>query len=215
MASGGGISAAPVRFLIMSVEAIPPRSRGSRRFHARRALWVRQGLLPLEKFIHSETVGAMTMLGASVVALVWANSPWSASYHALWHMRFSVDFPLLRISKDLHHWVNDGLMAVFFFIVGLEMKAEIAEGELSSVRKAALPVIAALGGMIVPALIFHFFNPSGEAARGWGIPMATDIAFALGTMALLGDRVPLKLRTFLLALAAADDIGAIIVIAVF
>jgi NhaA family Na+:H+ antiporter len=107
------------------------------------------------------------------------------------------------------------LMAVFFFIVGLEMKAEIAEGELKSMRQAALPVIAALGGMIVPALVYHVFNPAGESARGWGIPMATDIAFALGTMALLGDRVPLKLRTFLLALAAADDIGAIIVIAVF
>ncbi len=171
--------------------------------------------MPLEQFIHSETVGATTMLGAAVVAMLWANSPWSASYHALWHVRFSIDFPLLRISKDLHHWVNDGLMAVFFFIVGLEMKAEIAEGELKSMRQAALPVIAALGGMIVPALAYHVFNPAGEPARGWGIPMATDIAFALGTMALLGDRVPLKLRTFLLALAAADDIGAIIVIAVF
>lgn len=199
----------------MSTEAIPPRSRGSRRFHARRAFWVREALLPAEHFIHSETVGAITMLAASVLALVWANSPWSASYHALLHVHLSVDFPLLRISKDLHHWVNDGLMAVFFFIVGLEMKAEIAEGELQSLRKASLPVIAALGGMIVPALIYHFFNPAGEAARGWGIPMATDIAFALGTMALLGDRVPLKLRMFLLALAAADDIGAIVVIAIF
>jgi NhaA family Na+:H+ antiporter len=215
MASGRGASAAMSRGLIMSADAIPPRSRGSTRFRARRALWVRQALLPTEQFIHSETVGAMTMLGAAVVALGWANSPWSDSYHALWHVRFSVDFPLLRISKDLHHWVNDGLMAVFFFIVGLEMKAEIAEGELKSLRQAALPVIAALGGMIVPALVYHLFNPAGEPARGWGIPMATDIAFALGTMALLGDRVPLKLRTFLLALAAADDIGAIIVIAVF
>jgi NhaA family Na+:H+ antiporter len=210
-----GISAAISCCLIMSAEAIPPRSRGSRRFRARHALWVRQALLPLEQFIHSETVGAMTMLGAAAVALLWANSPWSASYQALWHLRFSVDFPLLRISKDLHHWVNDGLMAVFFFIVGLEMKAEMAEGELRSLRQAALPVIAAAGGMIVPAVVYHFFNPAGEAARGWGIPMATDIAFALGTMALLGDRVPVKLRTFLLALAAADDIGAIIVIAVF
>jgi Na+:H+ antiporter, NhaA family len=215
MASGRGISAAMIRFLIMSAEAIPPRSRGSRRFHARRAVWVREALLPLEGFIHSETVGAMTMLGAAAIALVWANSAWSSSYHVLWHVRFSVDFPLLRISKDLHHWVNDGLMAVFFFVVGLEMKAEIAEGELKRLRQAALPVIAALGGMIVPALLYHFFNPAGEPARGWGIPMATDIAFALGTMALLGDRVPHKLRTFLLALAAADDIGAIIVIAVF
>jgi NhaA family Na+:H+ antiporter len=215
MASGRGTSAAAHRCFIMSAEGIPPRSRGSRRFRARRAFWVRNALLPLEQFIHSETVGAITMLAAAAVALIWANSPWSASYQALWHVRFSVDFPLLRISKDLHHWINDGLMAVFFFIVGLEMKAEIAEGELKSLRQAALPAVAALGGMIMPALIYHLFNPAGELARGWGIPMATDIAFALGAMALLGDRVPLKLRTFLLALAAADDIGAIIVIAVF
>jgi Na+:H+ antiporter, NhaA family len=199
----------------MSSAKIPPRSSGSRRFRARRAYWVRRGLLPIERFIHSESVGAITMLAASMLALLWANSPWSASYAALWHTRLSIDFPLLRISEDLHHWINDGLMAVFFFIVGLEMKAEIVEGELASLRQAALPIIAALGGMIVPALLYFLWNPTGEAARGWGIPMATDIAFALGTIALLGDRVPLKLRTFLLALATVDDIGAIVVIAIF
>lgn len=176
---------------------------------------VKRALLPIERFIHSESVSAVILLCGSIVALVWANSSWSGSYFELWRQKLTFDVAVFSVSKSLHHWINDGLMAVFFFVVGLEMKAELTHGELSNLRQAALPAVAAVGGMIVPALIYLAWNPAGVAARGWGIPMATDIAFALGAMALLGDRVPPRLRTFLLALATADDIGAILVIAIF
>jgi Na+:H+ antiporter, NhaA family len=152
---------------------------------------------------------------AAVCALIWANSPWSASYVRLWQTQVSLAFGPLVIDKPLLLWINDGLMAVFFFLVGLEIKREILVGELASIRKATLPIVAAIGGMVVPALVFAAFNASGAGSRGWGIPMATDIAFALGVLSLLGPRVPIALKVFLAAVAIVDDIGAVLVIAIF
>jgi len=167
-------------------------------------------------FLEDETIGAVILLAATAAALVWANSPLSGSYEALWHTKLEVAFGgSTVVSLDLRHWVNDALMALFFFVVGLEIKREMVEGELSSRDKAVLPAAAALGGMIVPAAIYLAFNAGGEGARGWGIPMATDIAFAVGVLSLFSRRVPRGLIVFLLALAIADDIGAILVIAVF
>jgi Na+:H+ antiporter, NhaA family len=168
----------------------------------------------LERFVHSETSGSILLFGATVVALVWANSPWSASYFALWKLPLKLGRRPL-FSMDLHHWIDDGLMVLFFLVVGLEIKREIVKGELSTFRQAALPVMAALGGMIVPALLYFALNRSGPGARGWGIPMATDIGFAMGVLALLGKRIPSSLRVFMLALAIVDDVGAILVIALF
>ena len=170
---------------------------------------------PLRDFLQTEVAGGVVLVAATVVALIWANSPWQESYHDLWSSVFTVGFPDHNISLSLRGWVNDGLMAVFFFVVGLEIKRELVEGELRDPRKAALPAIAALGGMIVPALVFVAFTAGGEGANGWGIPMATDIAMALGVLSLLGSRVAPSLKLFLLALAIVDDIGAIVVIAVF
>jgi NhaA family Na+:H+ antiporter len=168
----------------------------------------------LERFVQSETSSSVLLFGATVVALVWANSPWSASYFALWKLPVQIGRrPLL--SMDLHHWIDDGLMVLFFLVVGLEIKREIVKGELSSFRQAALPIMAALGGMIIPAILYFAFNRSGPGARGWGIPMATDIGFAMGVLALLGKRIPSSLRVFMLALAIVDDVGAILVIAFF
>ena len=177
--------------------------------------FVRVIRIPIQTFIHTEEKGALILLLASAAALVWANSPWSDSYADFWDITISFDSHLLAISEDLRHVVNDGLMAVFFFLVGLEIKRELLHGELSSFRKASVPALAAVGGMATPALIFLLFNRSGEGAVGWGIPMATDIAFALGALALLGRRVPAELRVFLLGLAVVDDLGAIAVIAIF
>jgi len=171
-------------------------------------------LAPLQTFAHHKLAGAGLLMLATVAAVVWANSAWGESYHHLLHTELGVGIGEGRVVKTLHHWVNDGLMAVFFFVVGLEIKREILVGELSSVRKATLPAIAALGGMVVPALLYFLLNPP-ETQQGWGVPMATDIAFALGVLALLGDRVPLGLRVFLTALAIVDDIGAVLVIAIF
>src|SRR5271163_143062 len=168
----------------------------------------------LERFVHSETSGSILLFAATVAALVWANSPWSASYFALWKLPLQLGRrPLL--SMDLHHWIDDGLMVLFFLTVGLEIKREIVKGELSSIRQAALPIIAALGGMILPALLYFLINRSGVGAPGWGIPMATDIGFAMGVLALLGKRITSSLRVFMLALAIVDDVGAILVIALF
>ncbi|MGH2499419.1 MAG: Na+/H+ antiporter NhaA, partial [Candidatus Limnocylindria bacterium] len=152
---------------------------------------------------------------ATAAALLWANSPLADAYAALWSAELAVGAGAARLSLDLRHWVNDALMALFFFVVGLEIKRELADGELRDPRKAALPAVAALGGMVVPALTYLAFNAGGAGARGWGIPMATDIAFAVGALALFGPRVPPGLRVFLLSVAIADDIGAIAVIAVF
>jgi NhaA family Na+:H+ antiporter len=196
-------------------EHIPPLSHGRRTVRAEHSYIIRKGLLPVERYLHSETVAAVMLLAAAAVAVILANSPWSAAYLDFWKHRASGDFVGFTLDKDLRHWVNDGLMAIFFFLIGLEIKRELVRGELATLRKAALPVIAALGGMIVPALLYLALNAGGEGARGWGVRMATDIAFAVGVLALLGDRIPSSLKIFLLTLAAVDDIGAILVIALF
>jgi NhaA family Na+:H+ antiporter len=172
-------------------------------------------LLPAQAFIHTQALGGIVLMAAAVAAIVWANSPWDDSYVNLWETTVSIDVNIFSIDEDLRHWINDGLMVVFFFVVALEIKRELVLGELSEPRRAALPVTAALGGMIVPAAIYFAFNATGDGQRGWGIPMATDMAFALGVLALLGRRIPVELRIFLLAIAIVDDIAAILVIAVF
>ena len=164
---------------------------------------------------HAATAGGLALLTCAAIAMAWANSPWAHSYHALWQTELVLGLGPLSARLTLHHAINDGLMAVFFFLVGLEIKREVLVGELASVRQAALPVAAAVGGMVVPALLFLLLNGGGDGARGWGIPMATDIAFALGVLALLGSRIPSSLRVFLSALAIADDLGAVLVIALF
>ncbi len=170
---------------------------------------------PLQEFLHTEAGGAVLLLAATLVALVWANSPFSGAYEDLWGTYLTVDIGGEQISEDLRHWVNDGLMVFFFYVVGLEIRRELSMGELTDKREAAIPAIAALAGMAIPALVYIAFNAGGEGARGWGIVMATDIAFVLGALALLGPRCPSQLRVFLLTLAIVDDIGAITVIAVF
>lgn len=175
----------------------------------------RELLRPVQRFMRVEASGGIVLLLAAVAAIVWANSTWSDSYFDLWHRTIVIDAGIFRIDEDLQHWVNDALMAVFFFVVGLEIKRELVLGELREPRQAALPAAAALGGMAAPAVLFIILNAGGDGARGWGIPMATDIAFALGVMALLGNRISSALRVFLLAVAIVDDIGAILVIAIF
>jgi NhaA family Na+:H+ antiporter len=170
---------------------------------------------PFQDFAHKQSSGGILLIIATAVALLWANSPWEDSYAALWHTKLTVGVGDASVSKDLTHWINDGLMAVFFFVVGLEIKREVLVGELSSARNAALPIAAAVGGAVVPALIYVAINAGTEGLAGWGIPMATDIAFALGVLALLGERAPLALKVFLTALAIVDDIVAVLVIALF
>jgi len=170
---------------------------------------------PLTNFLGRSSTSGIILFASAICALALANSPWSEDYHYLWHQYFTIGFDDFSIRKNLHHWINDGLMAFFFFVIGLELKREIMAGELSTVKDAILPVAAGLGGMLFPALIYLAFNPAGPAKDGWGIPMATDIAFALGILFLLGKRVPLSLKIFLTALAIADDIGAVLVIAFF
>lgn len=172
-------------------------------------------LRPIEGFLRIQVASGAILLGAAVVALTWANSPWHESYESLWHTPFSIGLGRWSIQGSLHFWINDLLMAIFFLVVGLEIKREIFEGALSGFRRAALPVAAAIGGMVVPAAIYLIFNTSMPARNGWAVPMATDIAFAVGVLSLLGKRVPVSLRVLLLALAIIDDIGAILVIAVF
>jgi NhaA family Na+:H+ antiporter len=168
-----------------------------------------------EHFSEAEASGGIVLIIATTIAMIWANSPWSESYHELWKTTFSVGVPAFGLSLSLHDWINDGLMVVFFFVVGLEIKREILDGELSSLRQATLPIAAAAGGMVVPALLFAAVNSGGTGSSGWGIPMATDIAFALGVLALLGSRIPLGLKVFLTALAIVDDLGAVMIIALF
>ncbi|HEX2089612.1 MAG TPA: Na+/H+ antiporter NhaA [Actinomycetota bacterium] len=170
---------------------------------------------PLAEFLRTETAGGVVLVVAAAVALAWANSPWQTSYETLWGTRVTIRVGSYLISEDLRHWVNDGLMALFFFVVGLEIKRELLTGELRERRAAALPVMAALGGMVVPALLYLALNASGPEARGWGIPMATDIAFAVGLLSISLAPVAPALKAFLLALAIVDDIGAILVIALF
>jgi len=172
-------------------------------------------LSPFQEFLHRQTSGGIVLFACTILALLWANSPWAASYFATWNAKFTVGISDFQLSKPLLLWINDGLMAIFFFVVGLEIKREIIAGELKSIRKASLPIAAAIGGMLFPALLYTAFNMGTEGSRGWGIPMATDIAFSLGVLQLLGKRVPLSLKVFLTAFAIVDDIGAVIVIALF
>lgn len=172
-------------------------------------------LRPFEDFFKLQAAGGIVLIAATAIALFLANSPFSDLYYHFWETELTIGFDRFGLTKNLHHWINDGLMAVFFFVVGLEIKREFLAGELAGIRKAALPFAAAIGGMLVPALIFFLLNPHPPQVDGWGIPMATDIAFALGVIALLGDRVPRALAIFLTALAIVDDLGAVLVIAVF
>jgi NhaA family Na+:H+ antiporter len=195
--------------------SVPPRSRGSVGTQAERSYFARQILLPAQAFVHTQAVGAVVLLIAALAAAIWANSPWDESYSDLWETSITVDVGLFSVAKDLRHWINDGLMVFFFFLVALEIKRELVHGELSEARRATLPVAAALGGMTLPAVIYLALNVGGDGERGWGIPMATDTAFALGILALVGRGVPTELRIFLLAVAIVDDIAAILVIAIF
>lgn len=170
---------------------------------------------PFEEFIHRQTTGGAVLMATTLVALLLANSALAPAYEHLVHLPAGLRIGAWEIEKTLHHWINDGLMALFFFVVGMELKREMLVGELASLKHAALPIVAALGGMVVPALIYTAFNEGGPGARGWGIPMATDIAFSIGVVALLAGRVPKALITFLVALAIVDDLGAVLVIAVF
>ncbi len=170
---------------------------------------------PLTDFLHRQAGAGLLLVAAAGVAMIWANSPWSDSYVDLWGVEAAIGIGDFELHLTLREWVNDGAMALFFLVVGLEIKRELTEGELRNPRQAALPIIGAFGGMIVPALVFTLLNLGGDGQDGWGIPMATDIAIVLGVVALLGNRAPSWLKLFLLALAIVDDIGAILVIAIF
>lgn len=189
---------------------IPPRTYGALQVKLRESLVARAVVLPVQQFIHIQGISSIFLLAAAVLALVWANSPWHDSYHHVWEM----ELQLSRLQLPVHAWINDALMAIFFFLVGMEIKHEIVHGELADIRRAALPVFGALGGMVVPALLFAVLNHGQPGQHGWGIPMATDIAFSLGVLGMVKG-IPSDLKVFLLTLAIADDIGAILVIAVF
>jgi Na+:H+ antiporter, NhaA family len=170
---------------------------------------------PFKTFAHIEASGGILLLVCTVIAMILANSSLAEAYHHLWEVPISIGISKFHITESLHHWINDGLMTVFFFVVGLEIKRELMVGELANPRQAALPIAGAIGGMIFPALIYIALNYGTEGKPGWGIPMATDIAFALGVITLMGKRVPLSLKVFLVALAIVDDLGAVLVIALF
>jgi NhaA family Na+:H+ antiporter len=169
---------------------------------------------PIARFLHVQSAGGAVLLVATVAALVLANSPWSGQFLGFWDTNIGLSVGAFEITHSLKHWINDGLMVIFFFVIGLEVKREIVLGELRDLRTASLPIAAALGGMVVPASVYLSMQWGEPGARGWGIPMATDIAFVVGCMAILGSRVPRGLRVLLLTLAIADDIGAILVIAI-
>ncbi|MEO7555708.1 MAG: Na+/H+ antiporter NhaA [Acidimicrobiales bacterium] len=169
----------------------------------------------LREFLATERVGGIVLLAATAIALAWVNSPWRDAYHQLWSTDLGVELGHWQVTLDLRGWVNEGLMAIFFLVVGLEVKRELLLGELRDRRRATLPVVAAIGGMVLPALLYTALNAGGAGSSGWGIPMATDIAFALGVLAVVAPGIPASGRLFLLALAIVDDIGAIVVIAVF
>jgi NhaA family Na+:H+ antiporter len=172
-------------------------------------------LAPFREFARTSASGGLLLMAAAAIALIWANSPFAAAYEELWATKLSIAVGDVTVSESLLHVVNDGLMAIFFLVVGLEIKREVLVGELASLRRATLPIAAAVGGAVLPAVIFLALAGGGDAARGWGVPMATDIAFALGVLALLGRRVPLGLRIFVTALAIVDDLLAVLVIALF
>jgi NhaA family Na+:H+ antiporter len=168
-----------------------------------------------QRFFRTETVGGVVLLAFALAALILANSALEPFYRAFWETPVSIGIGDHALNLTLHQWINDGLMAVFFLLVGLEIKRELVAGELASVKQAALPIAAALGGMLIPAALYWVFNPSGPSAAGWGIPMATDIAFALGALALIAPHAPIGIKVFLAALAIVDDMGAVLVIAIF
>ncbi len=172
-------------------------------------------LNPIRKFLKIQASGGIILIIVTVLALLWANSPYSDYYFALWNLKLSVGFEKIYFDKSILFWINDGLMAVFFFLVGLEIKRELLLGELSSFKKASLPFVAALGGMFFPGIIYYFINFGTDTVNGWGIPVATDIAFALGILSLMQKRVPFSLKVFLTAFAIIDDLGAVLVIAIF
>lgn len=172
-------------------------------------------LKPIHRFIHQEFTGGIVLFVAVIAAIMWANSAWHDAYHHLWETKLAVSFSDRALDVPLHIWINDGLMALFFFVIGLELKREFMAGELSSMKKASLPMVAAIGGMLVPAAIYLVINQGKESSHGWGIPMATDIAFALALLSLAGKHIPSSVKVFLSALAVADDLGAVLVIALF
>jgi len=174
-----------------------------------------QAFAALERFFHIEAVSGLVLLVAAAIALAWANSPYAHSYHSIWHLPVSIGLGDLVFSQSLHFWINDGLMTVFFLVVGMEVRREIHEGALSERRQAALPVAAAIGGVLAPALIFLALNLDPVRSRGWAVPTATDIAFAVGVLALLGNSIHRNVRIFLLALAVIDDVIAVLIIAFF
>jgi NhaA family Na+:H+ antiporter len=170
---------------------------------------------PFEHFIHAQTTTGMILMFMTLLALILANTPLTESYTHFFHTKVDLSVGSWQLSHSIHHWINDGLMAIFFFLIGLEIKREVLVGELSNLKVAILPILAAIGGMLFPALIYLVINSGGEGANGWGIPMATDIAFAISALVLLGKRIPTALVTFLVALAIVDDLGAVLVIAIF
>ncbi|EDM38008.1 Na+/H+ antiporter NhaA [Pedobacter sp. BAL39] len=172
-------------------------------------------IAPVSRFIHLEYTSGIVLLISVIIAIIWANSAWHEFYHHIWEIDFTVGFDTYVLKHPLHVWINDGLMAIFFFVIGLELKREFMDGELSSFRKALLPMSAALGGMLVPALLYFAINRGTDAGHGWGIPMATDIAFALALLSMAGKHVPTSVKVFLSALAVTDDLGAVLVIAFF
>lgn len=172
-------------------------------------------IAPVNRFIHLEFTSGIILFASVITAIIWANSSFHESYHHLWDLKFSIGLDQYTLNKPLHIWINDGLMALFFFVIGLELKREFMDGELSTLKKASLPMMAAFGGMIVPAMIFFVINKGLDSEHGWGIPMATDIAFALALLAMAGKHIPASLKVFLSALAVADDLGAVLVIAFF
>jgi NhaA family Na+:H+ antiporter len=170
---------------------------------------------PFEEFIHEETTSGLILMVCTIIAMFLANSFLHQAYEHVLHTELAISLGGLELRHTLHHWINDGLMALFFFVVGLEIKREVIVGEISDPRAALMPIIAAVGGMVFPALFYSMFNLTGDGVNGWGVPMATDIAFAVGVLALLGSRVPRTVLTFLVALAIVDDLGAVVVIALF
>jgi Na+:H+ antiporter, NhaA family len=175
----------------------------------------RKFISPIEDFTQNQVAGGVVLIVCLVIALGLANSSLRETYQQVIHFTVGFNFGGIQVDKSIHEWINDGLMTIFFLVVGLEIKREVLVGELAGFSRASLPVIAAMGGMLVPGLIYFLMNQSGAVSRGWGIPTATDIAFAVGVMALLGKRVPAAVMTFLLALAIADDLGAVVIIGIF